>query len=171
MRVLVQKTKTILACVMVLFFGGYGIFYIVRGPAIAAVAFLGISLLFGWLLVKYASILTVDAEGIRLTFLGVERRKMNWADIHEIGLIGENVFHHDKKKKNGDKYIYFSPVKMNADERFAMIVRWPPKDKLYVEYSEKALEYIMTFWQGELETYNVEDLYPNSSEPKGSQKK
>ena len=62
----------------------------------------------------------------------------------------------------------FSPVKMDADERFQMIVKWPPKDKLYAEYSEKLLAYAMTIWGRELETYNVEDLYANTSEPKGS---
>ena len=47
-------------------------------------------------------------------------------------------------------------------------VKWPPKDKLYAEYSEKLLAYAMTIWGKELETYNVEDLYANTSEPKGS---
>jgi ribulose kinase len=41
-------------------------------------------------------------------------------------------------------------------------------DKLYAEYSDKLLAYAMTIWGKELETYNVEDLYANTSEPKGS---
>ena len=73
-----------------------------------------------------------------------------------------------KKKKTGDKYLYFSPEKLDADERFQMIVKWPPKDKLYAEYSERLLAYALAIWGKELETYNVEDLYANTSEPKGS---
>lgn len=168
MRIIVNKTKTIIAAAMVVFFGGYGIFFIVNGPAIGAVVFLIIASLFSGLFFRYASTLSVDADGVRLSFLGMKRKSLGWDETREVGLIGENVFNHGKKKKTGDKYIYFSPVKMDADERFQMIVKWPPKDKLYVEYSEKALEYVMMFWHGEFMTYNVEDIYPNSAEPKGS---
>ena len=170
MRIIVNKTKAILAAVMVTFFGGYGIFYLVSGSGVAAAVFLAVGAVFVWLLFRYASTLTVDSDGVRLGFLGMTRKTIRWDDIREVGLIGENVFNHGKKKKTGDKYIYFSPVRMDADERFDMIVKWPPKDKLYVEYSEKALEYAMTCWHGQLETYNVEDLFPNSGEPRGSNK-
>ncbi len=88
-----------------------------------------------------------------------------WSEIHELGLIGENVFNH-KKEKTGDKYIYFSPVSMTVKERFNLIVKWPPKNMLYMEYNEKALTYCMTIWGKELKTYNVEDLFPNSEEVK-----
>ena len=150
------------------FFGGYGIFYLVNGPWIGAAVFLAIGALFAWMLVRYASVLTVSGDELTLSFLGLSRRRISWQDIREVGLIGENVFGHGKKKRTGDRYIYFSPVRMDADERFRMIVKWPPKKMLYAEYTEKALEYVMTIWQQELQTYNVEDLFPNSWEPSGS---
>ena len=95
---------------------------------------------------------------------------MRWDQVREVGLIGEGVF--NKKGNSGDKYIYFYSITMTPEERFDMIVKWPPKkDVVYVEYSERTLEYCMTLWHGELKTYNVEDLFPNTGEPKGSHKK
>lgn len=170
MRALVNKTKTLLASVAVLFFGGYGIYYLTQAAWLPAAAFLIVAALFGYVLVRYASIVEISEEGVRLRFLGLKRRELTWSEVRELGLIGENVFNRGKKNKTGDKYIYFSPVKLSADERFDMIVKWPPKDKIYVEYSEKLLTCAMSNWPGELETYNVEDLYANSSEPRGAKK-
>ena len=174
MRAIVNKTKTILASAMVAFFGGYGIYFAVTRAWLPAAVFLAIAALFGFVLVRYGSVLHIDDEKLEWKFLGLSRREMPWSQVREVGLIGENVFNGGgsvpggKKKKTGDKYLYFSPVKMDADERFQMIVKWPPKDKLYAEYSDKLLAYAMTIWGKELETYNVEDLYANTSEPKGS---
>ena len=171
MRAIVNKTKTILASAMVAFFGGYGIYFAVTRAWLPAAVFLAVAALFGFVLVRYGSVLHIDDEKLELKFLGLSRRALPWSEVREVGLIGENVFNHGKKKKTGDKYLYFSPVKLDADERFQMIVKWPPKDKLYAEYSDKLLAYAMTIWGKELETYNVEDLYANTSEPKGSARK
>lgn len=174
MRAIVNKTKTILSSAMIAFFGGYGIYFAVTRAWLPAAVFLAVSFLFGFVLVRYGSVLCIDDEKLELKFLGLSRKVMPWSQVREVGLIGENVFNHGgsasngKKKKTGDKYLYFSPVKLDANERFQMIVKWPPKDKLYAEYSEKLLAYAMTIWGKELETYNVEDLYANTSEPKGS---
>ena len=170
MRALVNKTKTILSSATVVFFGGYGIFYLVQAAWLPAAVFLAIAALFAFVLVRYASVVHIDDEKVRLTFLGLPRRELAWADIREMGLIGENVFSRGKKKKTGDKYIYFSPEKLTADERFDMIVKWPPSNKIYAEYSERLLEYAMTIWGKELEAYNVEDLYANTAEPRGAKK-
>lgn len=167
MRAIVHPPKAIVSAVMTLFFGGYGLYFAIQGYAPPAAVFLAFGALFGWLLFRYASVLSLDGEGAKLSFLGWTRRKLAWDQIREVGLIGENVFNHGRKKKTGDKYIYLSPVKLSADERFRMIVRWPPREQLYVAYTDKLLAQVMTFWQGEFETYNVEDLYPNSAEPRG----
>ena len=168
MRAIVNKTKAILAAAMVAFFGGYGIYFAVTAAWLPAAVFLAVAALFGFVLARYGSVLCIDDEKLQLKLLGLPRRDLRWTEVREVGLIGENVFNHGNKKKTGDKYLYFSPVKLDADERFQMIVKWPPKDKLYAEYSEKLLAYAMTIWGKELETYNVEDLYANTSEPKGS---
>jgi len=139
MRFIVNKTKTVIAAAMVLFFFGYGIFFIVTKNMLGAVAFLLLTALFAWVLYRNARTVTVDGDGVRQNFLGFELHRLPWNLVREMGLIGEGVF--NRKGKSGDKYIYFSPTAMTPDERFNLIVRWPPKkDILYFEYSEKALE-------------------------------
>ena len=197
MRVIVNKTKTILAAVMLLFFGGYGIYFAVTKAWLPAAVFIAIAVVFSFVLVRCGSTVHIDAERITLAFLGLTRRTLPWSEVREVGLIGENVFNQrggrashktaseeamessapgqgftdqvPKRVKTGDKYVYFSPVSMNADERFTMIVKWPPRRQIYAIYSEKLLAYVMAVWGRELETYNVEDLYANSAEPRGSQ--
>ena len=170
MRIIVNKTKAILSAAVVIFFGGYGVFYLANHLLLQAIVFLAIAIAFGFVLFLSASFVSIDREAVRLAFLGLKRKELLWSDIRELGLIGEDVFSRSKKK-SGHKYIYFSPYEMNPDERFQMIVKWPPKDMIYTEYSERSLEYCMSIWGKQLKTYNVEDLYPNTGEPRGEEKK
>lgn len=163
MKVLVNKTKAILAGFVLIFTGGFGIYYLIHSMYPAAPVFLAVALIFGYLFLKNISIITVTQEYIRLSVFGIERKRVNWADVKELGLIGENVFS-KKEKKTGEKYIYFSPVAMTKDERFQMIVKWPPKDKLYMKYDSKTLEYTQSIWGKELKTYNVDDLFPTTND-------
>ena len=57
MRVIVNKTKTILASAMVAFFGGYGIYFAVTRAWLPAAVFLAVAALFGFVLVRYGSVL------------------------------------------------------------------------------------------------------------------
>ena len=169
MRILVNKTKAILSALIVIFFAGYGIFYLASHLLLQAIVFLAIAIAFGCVLFLSASFVSIDGEAIHLSFFGLKRKEILWRDIRELGLIGEDVFNRSKKK-SGHKYIYFSPYEMSPDDRFQMIVKWPPKDIIYTEYSEKTLEYAMSIWGKELKTYNVEDLYPNTGVPRGEKK-
>lgn len=163
MKIMVNKTKAILAGFVLIFAGGFGIYYLFHSMYPAAPVFLGVTVIFGYLFYKNASIITVTSDFISQSFLGMKRKKVNWSEIRELGLIGENVFS-KKEKTTGEKYIYFSPVEMNKDERFQMIVKWPPKDKLYMQYSKNALEYTQAIWGKELRTYNVKDLFPDTKD-------
>jgi len=162
MRFLVNKTQAILSAVIILFFGSYGLFYLLNKMWPEALFFLFIFVLFDVVFFKSASIIKVDPENITLSFLGKAYRHISWSDVKEIGLIMEHRYHH--KKRGGEKYIYFSPHKMTASERYKMILNWPPKKMLSMEYSEKRLEYVMTIWGKELKAYNVEELFPNSED-------
>ena len=169
-NVIVNKVKALIAFVMVLFFGGYSLNFALSAEWLPALVFVVIAALFFIVFMNSAGVVHIDDQQIRLTFFGMERRRLAWTDVKEVGLIGENVFNRGKKYRSGDKYLYFSPIKLTADERFDMIVSWPPKDKIYAGYSAKLLAYAMSIWNRELETYNVEDLYANSAEPSGAKK-
>lgn len=163
MSFIVNKTKTILSSFMVLFMGGFGIYYLIRSMYPEAPVFLIVAAIFAYLFFQNASTITVTDTAVTRSFFGLAKKTVPWSEIKELGLIGENVFNR-KKSKTGHKYIYFSPEKMNEKQRFDMIVKWPPKKMLYVEYQEKTLEYTMTIWGKELKSYNVEDLFPNSKD-------
>lgn len=163
MSFIINKTKAILSACMVLFTGGFGIYYLIHAMYPEAPIFLIIAVIFAYLLIQNASMITVTDASITRSFLGLAKKSVSWSDIKELGLIGENIFSR-KKAKTGHKYIYFSPKKMNEKERFDMILKWPPKKMFYAEYEEKTLEYIMTIWGKELKSYNVEDMFPNSKD-------
>lgn len=162
MKIMVNKTKAILAGFVFIFTGGFGIYYLLQSMYPAAPVFLVVAIVFGYLFYKYASVITVTPDSICQSFFGLREKKMDWSEIRELGLIGENVFN-KKETATGEKYIYFSPVEMTKDERFQLIVKWPPKDMLYMKYSPKALEYTQNIWCRELKTYNVKDLFPDSN--------
>lgn len=163
MKFIVNKTNAILSGFMVLFMGGFGLFYLSRSMYPEAPVFLIAALIFGYLFIKNAAAVVITQEYISHSFLGLERKRWDWAEIKEMGIIGENVFNR-KKERTGHKYIYFSTQTMSQKERFDMIVKWPPKNMAYIEYSEKALEYAMSVWGKELKAYNVEDLFPNTED-------
>lgn len=163
MKFIVNKTKTFFAGFLVIFAGGFGIYYLLNDMYPEAPVFLIIAAIFTYLFYQNASTVTITSESVIQSFFGLRKKELPWADIKELGLIGENVFSH-KQKKTGHKYIYFSTNKMTAKERFDMIVKWPPKNMPYMEYQEKGLEYAMSVWGKELKTYNVEDLFPNTED-------
>lgn len=163
MNFIVNKTKAILSGFMVVFMGGFGTYYLIHSMYPEAPAFLVIAAIFAFLFFQNAATITVTDASVSRSFLGLGKKAVPWSDIQELGLIGENVFSR-KKAKAGHKYIYFSPKKLTEKERFDMIVKWPPKKMLYVEYQEKTLEYTMTIWGKELKSYNAEDLFPNSKD-------
>ncbi|MCD8012126.1 MAG: hypothetical protein LUG99_02920 [Lachnospiraceae bacterium] len=170
MKFTVNKAKAIISGAVTLFFGGFGLYYLSRALWPETLVFLALAVVFGIQLVRNASTVTIDRQSITFAFLGRSRQSLDWADVKEMGLVGENVLSRNKKK-SGDKYIYFSPHEMTADERFQMIVKWPPKDMPYLLYGEKQLEYAQALWGKELKTYNVEELYPNSEEVTGRKSK
>ena len=163
MNFIVNKSKAIRSGFMVIFMGGFGIYYLVCSMYPEAPVFLVLAAIFLVLFIQNASTITITDDRVSRSFLGFRRGTISWSEIRELGLIGENVFSHHKNK-TGHKYIYFSPKEMTEKERFDMIVKWPPKKMLYVEYQERTLEYAMTRWGKELKSYNAEDLFPNSKD-------
>ncbi|MDO4337483.1 MAG: hypothetical protein Q4C91_05255 [Eubacteriales bacterium] len=163
MKIIINKTNAILSGFTALFMSMFCIYYLKSGMYPEAPVFLIIALIFSCLFIRNASSLTVTQNSVSRSFFGFRKKELLWADVKEVGLIGENVFSHNKNR-TGHKYIYISPRSMTQKERFDMIVKWPPKNILYMEYSKKNLEYTMAIWGKELKTYNVEDLFPNTED-------
>lgn len=142
MRYIVSTPKAIVSGLSVVFFWGYGLLYLTQKSWGAMLLFGALGLVFCRQFVINASYVEADKAGLRLKFAGIQRKQLLWTDVRELGVLGEAVFSRAKKgrRKTGEKFIYVSPVERNASERFQMIVSWPPKDSVYLEYTPKALE-------------------------------
>lgn len=99
----------------------------------------------------------LDEQGLYKKICGVTVRRFLWEQIAEAGVCGTNPFNKGRSEKAGRLYIYCSAKKLNDKERYAMILKWPPKssEQLYFIYDAKRLETVRTFWRGELEAYNT----------------
>lgn len=122
---------------------------------LAALVLLVIALLFSPIFVLYGSSLVLDEQGVHRRFCGMETACLSWAQIRETGVVGLKVFNNNDPKKTGTRYIYFSREKLSDQERFAMALKWPPKEKLYLRYTKERLDIVQSYWSNTIETYNA----------------
>lgn len=121
----------------------------------AAVIFFFIGLLFlpaAWL---NGSIVSITDKNVYVHRLGHRGLSLEWNQVAEVGVAGSKIFNRRDKKKTGTLYIYLSPTHMSEEERFDMMLRFPPKEKIYLAYSEKRFEAIRHRWNDSIETWNT----------------
>lgn len=120
----------------------------------AAAIFFAVGLLFlpaAWV---YGGTVTVDDEGIRTSRFGHTGTALKWGEVAEVGVAGSLIFCR-RNQKTGTLYLYVSPVRMTEDERFDMMLRFPPKDKIYLIYSKKAFTAIQLRWDNTIQAWNT----------------
>ena len=133
------------------------LFSISRLPS--AVVFTVIAILFLAVAILYGSKITLDDTGLTCTFLLINRRHVDWNEIAEVGIVGSKVFRNDDRKDVGTLYLYFSPVTLTEQERFELVLHWPPFDKLFLKYSPNRLEAIQQYWSGNIVFYHAGDVF------------
>lgn len=99
----------------------------------------------------------IDATGISRKVFCFPLQHVSWAEVREVGICGVKVFNRRRPDKTGTLYVYFSLENMTDDDRFQMILRWPPK-QIWFAYSSSRLQEIAPFWEKEIITYNTGDL-------------
>lgn len=151
----VNESMTVLSVV-------YAVFLIVIAAVtlyirryVSSIIFLLISLPFFFLIYRYGSRVYINNEGVTLKFLNKERKRITWEETKEISVCGQRVLNHLNKKKCGTLYITLSTEKMNDDERFEMMLKWPPRDKIYFKFSKEALFNIQLHYTTPVEKYNI----------------
>ncbi len=137
-----------------------GITLVTLHLAASAALFLGISLLFLIVSLYEGTVISVSADGVLSSVCGKKLQYFPWAKIAEIGVINTKVFGNTKKQSPGALYIYISPEKTTEEERFNMALKWPPKGRISMQYTQKRLDSIRMYWDGQITAYNV-DLYKN----------
>lgn len=125
---------------------------------VASVIFAVIAAVYFIVGINYFSFVSFSEHGVLLSFLGIKRRFFTWDEISEAGVAGSKLFNKDNKKKVGTLYLYFSKEKMTENERFNMMLKFPPKNKIYLCYTEKRLKAIRWFFDGKLAYFNIGDL-------------
>lgn len=154
----INEEKMLVALLVALFMGGAGLYSLATLPSWLGLFWVAVAVLFAALFIRYGSALTINETGIALQFLWLQRRFVPWSEIREVGIIGENVFNRGKRKKTGTLYLYFSPEKLDDKARFTLGMEWPPRQMLYLRYTEDRLAQIQSYWSDEIALYNVGDL-------------
>ncbi|MDF2510749.1 MAG: hypothetical protein K0S04_615 [Herbinix sp.] len=124
----------------------------------AAVFFL-IGLIFIRPMLIYGTTISVEASGIRSFFLWKTLKFLSWEEITEVGVAGTRIFHKKDTKKTGTLYIYISKVALTDEDRFNMMLNFPPKDIIFLTYSKQRLDAIQMLFSNKIQTYNAGDLH------------
>ncbi|MDE6203827.1 MAG: hypothetical protein K2O16_05170 [Lachnospiraceae bacterium] len=131
--------------------------FLISRPFSAAV-FIGTALLFSLTALYNGSRITVCNDGIHWSVPGIKRRFIPWDGMKEVGVFGSRLFSANKNRA-GTLYIYFSTQAMTEEERFQMVLHWPPKDKIILQYSKERMDTIQLLWSREIQTYNAGDFH------------
>ena len=161
----VHPTKMVVCLAM--FFTGtvLAITLITIGRFGSAAVFFGIGAIFMWVSPVFGAVISVDETGVTRSVLGKVTKTMRWNEIAEIGIAGTKVLKQADSQKAGELYVYFSPVLLNDQTRFEMMLKWPPKDKLFMLYSTERTEAVRMHWGGKLQLYNTGELTLDNDPP------
>ncbi len=124
----------------------------------SAFVFFALGILFAVIAVRNGRSVVIGEDGVYSSFFGLFSRYMSWDDIEETGVAGMRIFFKPSNTKAGDRYIYLVPRKLDDQERFSMILNWPPKDGIYLRYSSERYSAIRYRWDKEIIEYNAGEL-------------
>lgn len=79
------------------------------------------------------------------------------SEIQEIGVVGLRMYRKNEHN-HGTRYIYFSKSKLTEQDRFELCLSWPPKNMIYMEWTNKRMAAVQNFWSDELAEYNAGDI-------------
>lgn len=122
---------------------------------VSALVFFGISLLFFKVSATTGAKITIDPETITRSLFGRVTESFRWDEVVEVGVAGSRIFPKGNPNKSGALYIYFSKTELTDDERFQMMLNWPPKDKLYLAHDKDRMDFIQVLYGKKIQKYNT----------------
>lgn len=137
---------------------GFAVLMIRAGRPGSAVGFGTVGLLFTAVAMLNGAIVTVDERGVTRQILFLRPRFLGWGDVREIGVCGTKLFLKFKEDWVGTRYIYISPRALDEKSRFDMVLRWPPREQIYLTWTQGRLSAIQRRWSGKIEKYNAGDI-------------
>ena len=125
------------------------------GRPIPGAVFLAIALIFLAITPIFGATLTVDETGVCRRFLGRVTRTLSWSEIAEVGVAGSKVLKRAGSDRTGEIFIYFSPLPLDDQARFEMMLKWPPKEQLFMYCTDPRLRTVLFYSDKTPKTYNV----------------
>ncbi len=125
------------------------------GKTAFAIFFAVILLFFFVIAAFYGSLITLDEHGLTQRILFFPVRRFRWEDVGELGICGSRAFHKKHPDRAGILYFYISPNSLSEEERFRMVLQWPPLELCFFRFSQRRLEKLQLLVSRELVTYNV----------------
>lgn len=125
----------------------------------AAAIFFGIGLLFVPAVLRYGRLVTLDGNGAKITLLGRTGLTLGWDEVAEVGLAGSRLFGHKPHRKTEIPYLYLSPAVLTEKQRFDMMLRFPPRDKIVLTCTAEVYKAVRRYWSGPVQSYNTDKSF------------
>lgn len=124
----------------------------------SAVIFFAVALLFFLLSLTYGTKISITEQGISSSILGKVKKFISWDNIAEVCVAGTHILNTTNKNNTGTIYILFSEEKLSDEQLFAILLRWPPKNRIYLKYSKERYDLIQFYWSNTIRSYNIGKL-------------
>lgn len=148
-----QSAISTLSCAGLLVLAGTFIF--MKSYIAAAIVFL-ITIIYFLLFKDYFGSVRIDENGVARLILGIPVVKYGWNEIKEIGILDTHFVKRLRREHPISRLaFYFSPDKMDSDQRLNMCLKWPPRELITLRYTEKAIFWVRKFYDGEMILFNV----------------
>lgn len=125
----------------------------------SAAAFFLIGLIFIKPSLTYGAAVSVDQTGIRCFLPWKTLNYFTWNEVAEVGVAGTRLFTRKDAKNTGSLYIYISKTALTDEDRFDMMLNWPPKNLIFLTYSKQRLDEIQMRFSNKIQTYNAGDIH------------
>lgn len=124
----------------------------------SSAVFAALSIIFIAVALQNGSRIYINEQGVQKFLLGRKIRGFMWEEISELGICGTKVFHKNHPERAGTLYIYASKQALSDEERFHMILKWPPKNQIYMTYTPQKLQMMQLLSCQKIHMYNTGDL-------------
>ncbi len=157
-KFMINPFKCLAAIASSLLFAALAIAMVSTSRWLSVCVFGLLALLFGYIGLTAGCILHLDDSGLSKTLFGIKLQHFSWTDIAEVGVAGTRVFNQNNPKRAGSLYLYFSPKALSEEERFDLMLRWPPsKSTPYMIFDKQRLTAVQLLWGKKIEKYNAGD--------------
>ena len=155
---LVNNVMFIFALSYVLVLVAVSITLLTISRPVSALIFFAIAVPFGLLVFRYGSIVTMEDDAVVLKFLGIRRRQIRWKDLKDVCVCGTKVLNRMNKEKTGTIYMIFSDKHIPEKQLMEMMLKWPPKGKIYLKFTKDRLLEMQLHWSRPVQKFNIGSL-------------